>query len=278
MKLLNINALDVSRETFITNLKKEFGFVCEGTNEYCLHHKTELIEIDGDIYSLEFLENSDNFVLLESGNWVNQYDAFYCFGYESFFHTEERWYLVKGKYDEIYSYEYITHHSNDFVKYEGEYYQFDELARFDLAIENLYWYDNQWNLSEEDEEYVSEYHENQTPKFVVFEGDSNFSIGFEIEKEDIDVKESIDINYFKECFPLFRKEKDGSLDDTGFEIVTPVFPLNTEKIKEYFSEYSINGKGLLNHINADISDSCGGHINLSQKHKCNHEPCCGAYQ
>jgi hypothetical protein len=61
---------------------------------------------------------------------------------------------------------------------------------------------------------------------------------------------------------LWRKERDGSLDDNaGYELISPTFEFDIDKIFEYIESNNV----LLDHINAKYSTSCGGHINLSEK-------------
>lgn len=82
-----------------------------------------------------------------------------------------------------------------------------------------------------------------------------------IEKEDETVKESIYIDEFENNCPLWRKERDGSLNnDSGFELISPAFELKPRLIKEHI----VSNDVLVSHINADKGYSCGGHINLSE--------------
>jgi hypothetical protein len=89
-------------------------------------------------------------------------------------------------------------------------------------------------------------------------------IGFEIEKEDDDVKHSLDIYEFEENCPKWKKERDGSLcGSTGFELISPKFELVPNLIRKHIEKNST----LLAHVNAEKSLSCGGHINVSEKDK-----------
>jgi len=87
----------------------------------------------------------------------------------------------------------------------------------------------------------------------------NFTVGFEIEKEDRGAKclnDAQDIyDHTKWCH-----EKDGSLDSySGFELVSPILDLyDTEALLKEFNHPYI--KPLIN-ASWD-SDSCGGHINI----------------
>jgi len=123
--------------------------------------------------------------------------------------------------------------------------------------------DGCYHLSEEEdnsEDYVNGYHDGSY-QIKTFSDKPQFFIGFEIEKEDKEVKESIYINDFKEELPLWRKERDGSLDDeSGYELISPTYELDIKQIKKDIKKSDT----LLKHINANKSKSCGGHINISE--------------
>jgi hypothetical protein len=93
------------------------------------------------------------------------------------------------------------------------------------------------------------------------------TFGVEVEKEDQDVMESIDYQslYNKTGW---AKERDGSLDcDTGFEFISPIYDLfDLTKFNEDIANYDVS-----NHLNADYSDSCGGHFNIAVKGMSSHE-------
>lgn len=86
------------------------------------------------------------------------------------------------------------------------------------------------------------------------------TVGFEIEKEDY---ESIETPYS----PLYEKtkwckESDSSLcDESGFELISPVYPLFTNQLDRDIEKFS----DVRYLINSDYSDRCGGHINISSK-------------
>jgi len=117
---------------------------------------------------------------------------------------------------------------------------------------------------EDDEGYTRSYH-NGSFKSIDFEGSkTKYTIGFEIEKEDQDVRESICIGDFESDHPLWRKEDDGSLDsDSGFELISPIFQFDIKKIFQHIESSEI----LKTHIDAKFSHNCGGHINLGHKEK-----------
>jgi hypothetical protein len=135
--------------------------------------------------------------------------------------------------------------------FSGDYYRYEENTP-----------ESQEREEEEEEErdlYTDDYHSSNS-KYYPDINSCRFRIGFEIEKEDEDVKKSISISDFRSMLPLWRKERDGSLNDSsGYELISPVFPLDVNLIEEHIKSSSI----LKSHINADFSDSCGGHINVS---------------
>ena len=90
-----------------------------------------------------------------------------------------------------------------------------------------------------------------TPKFLV---------GLEIEKEDMSTLRSIRIDDFHANCPKWRKEADGSLNnETGFELISPVMELDPEAIIRHIEA----NPTLTAHVNAEYSDNCGMHANLS---------------
>lgn len=97
------------------------------------------------------------------------------------------------------------------------------------------------------------------PRHDFSTSDTLFTIGFEVEKEDSDMF----------CYDLsevdrtrWSREHDGSLDScTGFELVSPVYDLFSSKLDDDIA----NSKLLRDHINADSSTACGGHINFGKR-------------
>lgn len=93
-----------------------------------------------------------------------------------------------------------------------------------------------------------------------FDNSAEFTVGFEIEKED----DEAGLIHYDSLYDDTRwiKEHDGSLDDdNGYELVSPAFNLFNDDL-----EKDINSDERLTRlINADMSTSCGGHINLASK-------------
>jgi hypothetical protein len=113
--------------------------------------------------------------------------------------------------------------------------------------------------------YVSEYHSRRSEKMSDRRvNNGGFWIGFEIEKEDRDILESIRLSDFRSAFPEWRKERDSSLSaGSGFELISPILPLNVD----YLSVMLKNSPILSRHINAKFTVKCGGHINISDENR-----------
>lgn len=85
---------------------------------------------------------------------------------------------------------------------------------------------------------------------------SRFKVGIEIEKEDEKVRQSISTKTLVSTTG-FVVERDGSLNqDSGFEMVSPIYPLDIDFIAEKLKEVS-------KYIDAKASKGCGGHIHVS---------------
>jgi hypothetical protein len=93
-----------------------------------------------------------------------------------------------------------------------------------------------------------------------FDNDAKFTVGFEIEKEDDDAG----MIHYEDLYDDTKwiKEHDGSLDDdTGYELVSPAFNLYDDGLEKDIR----SDDRLIKLINADKSNSCGGHINVAAK-------------
>ncbi len=107
---------------------------------------------------------------------------------------------------------------------------------------------------EDEEEYTFDYHSSNR-KFSYEAQQAEWRIAYEVEKEDVSVKEQ---ESARDCFDRtgWAKERDGSLDDySGFEFVSPVFDM--------FKVNADTFADVKSYIDADFSKSCGGHINVS---------------
>jgi hypothetical protein len=135
-----------------------------------------------------------------------------------------------------------------YVVDEGEYYHSDDVYYWDS--------DGEYHLSPEPEcGELFAYHDQDRKDYS---GDSQFKVGVEIEKED-DCRDEINAYELYEDTG-FIAERDSSLDSrTGFELVSPTFPLDSETIKRFECVKDL--------VNADYSDACGGHIHFSERGK-----------
>jgi hypothetical protein len=220
---------------------------------------------DGRYYSNdEYVETADGYV-------IPMYDAFYCPGFDQWCHRDESVIVHEYRTETRYS-ESWAERNSDLSYFEGEYYDSDGLDYCGLEYaedtgsihwrDDLYYHEDRGYFTYPEESYVRGYH-NGSYKTMTFDGKSKYKIGYEIEKEDETVRNSIDIDDFEDqTGHYWRKESDGSLDcDCGYELISPTFEFNIDKIFEH-----IEGNPLLvSHINAEKSTCCGGHIHLSEK-------------
>jgi len=228
---------------------------------------------NGDVFENNgFYYSFGNFVILHNGNVCETDDAMFCEYYEEYYYCEDVTEVNIYRSTAYYSMRAIENGS--FYEYNGSYYDFDALNYNDLRyvqdweriipLDAAYYNENDgeyYGEPQDNESYTRSYH-NGSYKSQNFDNKSPFKIGFEIEKEDKDILESIYIDSFEEeTGHLWRKETDGSLDSySGFELISPTFELDIDKI---FNLIESNNT-LLDHINAKFGYSCGGHINLSK--------------
>ena len=136
-----------------------------------------------------------------------------------------------------------------------EYYHSDEVGR------NVFeWNDGYYRTHEEEDEpeLVSGYHEGIRTTLSEAR-DAKFTIGFEVEKEDEDILNDYTVG---DCeVHGWAREYDGSLDDGGYELVSPVFDLFGDEFDKHMNKSTIR-----DHINGDSNaERCGGHINIGMK-------------
>ena len=219
---------------------------------------------DNCIYSEE------NFVATYDGEVLDKDDAFYCEELDDYVNMDDTVTVYINRDQDICSLHYAE---ANYTLFRGDYYDEDALERNNIVYvydteeydysENVYWHedDSEWK-SYPEESYVRGYH-NGSYHTLNFDNKSKYKIGYEIEKEDENVRNSIDIEDFESNTDyIWRKEKDGSLDgDSGYELISPTFEFNIDKIFEHIEDHS----DLVAHINADTSTSCGGHIHLSER-------------
>lgn len=218
--------------------------------------------------------SQDEWVTTNEGDVISMEDAFYCEGIDEWVHYDDTVTAYEGNSSSRYSREYLRANC-DYTYFNADYYDESALDRHDIVwcedIEEYRhredsWWDEEgeYYVSEEPEreEYVRGYH-NGSYQSIDFTKKPKYRIGYEIEKEDESVRNSINISDFEHATNYkWRKERDGSLSDcSGYELISPTFELNIPKIFKHIEE----NEQLVAHINADISYSCGGHIHLSEK-------------
>lgn len=217
----------------------------------------------------EFVISGDDYLLrLEEGS--------YCAQTGEYWHDDDMRRCYIDRHEECYHEGWAA---DNLIYYDGDYYDNEALDYHDIVYcEDSGEYQNRSDAyynegdgcyySECQESYTRGYHDGSY-KNVYFGSKTKYKIGYEIEKEDEDVLESIHIEEFEnQTGYVWRKEKDGSLDSSsGYELISPTFELNIGKIFEH-----IEGNELLvKHINAGISSRCGGHIHLSHNNLTGHE-------
>lgn len=244
----------------VDSIKEEYVDIREILNESYFEH-------GGYYYS------QDDYVITHDGDVLWRDDAFWCEGNEEYYHTDDMVHVYEGRNEGWYSQSYVDG-SGDYAYFDGDYY--DDCARDRHGIvyvedtdcwdysDNVYYHEGggYYTYPDDNEEYVRGYH-NGSYRNMYFSKKPKYKIGFEIEKEDEDVRNSIDIDNFEyETKGVWRKEKDGSLcDESGYELISPTFEFNINKIFEHIE----SNDELVKHINAKHSKSCGGHIHLSEE-------------
>ena len=225
------------------------------------------------MYSME------KYVILHNDEICDRDEAFFCDGLDEYVHFDDTVSVI-GRRGHTYrqSIEYVDNNS-DFIYFDDQYYDesgvdsesivwVQDLGVYGYSDDNYYhegsgdYYSFPDDDDDDDEEeYVRGYH-NGSYQSIDFDNKSKYKIGYEIEKEDIVVRNSILISDFEEqTNDKWRKERDGSLcDEAGYELISPTFELDIKKIFEHIE----GNEQLVAHINAGISYSCGGHIHLSE--------------
>lgn len=208
------------------------------------------------------------------------------------FHNDEmddldiRW----SQHDDCYAYErdfefgyvyrnhedwFVLDRNSDYIYCDGVYYVDSDVA----AYHSIYYYDSVGEYrhvddapDEDDEDYtpynvyddpnntnyLHTYHTNPDRRWRT-DRDTAWTMGFEVEKEDLDARTSCYAN----ALPHFwTKEHDGSLcQETGYELISPVYDLFGT-----LHEEDVDGSDLLlQHINGNHSSRCGGHIHIGSK-------------
>lgn len=214
--------------------------------------------------------SNEDYVMVYSGDIIHIDDSSWCEGMCEHFHTDDMVKVYEGSQEIWYSERYVEN-NGDYSYFNGNYYDEYALERHDIVYvedtnelcwrDDVFYHDGEGYYSYPEESYVRGYH-NGSYQSLNFDNKSKYKIGYEIEKEDENVRNSIDIEDFEnETDELWRKEKDGSLDDeSGYELISPTFEFDIDKIFEHIE----SNHQLVAHIEADTSTNCGGHIHLSE--------------
>lgn len=111
-------------------------------------------------------------------------------------------------------------------------------------------------------ETILSYHSSARTDYSLPE--DTWKVGVEVEKEDRRYHNNVPVwKLFSETG--WAKERDGSLGDGGFELVSPILPLyDRKRLKKALAPVKV-------YLNAQHSSNCGGHINLSCKGKSSRE-------
>ena len=148
--------------------------------------------------------------------------------------------------------EYIWRSEATYVQDRGYYHENDQGEYF--------WYhdgDGYYTYEPEEQQGATlGYHTTKDNGYVdETNPDTLFTIGFEVEKEDGDILSKYEPSDLDDIG--WAREHDGSLnDETGYELVSPIYDLFDDKL-----DGALTNRTLKNHINADSTTACGGHIN-----------------
>jgi hypothetical protein len=152
--------------------------------------------------------------------------------------------------------DYIWRDNCVYVENEG-YYHEDDQGRY-------FWYhesDGEYYTHEpEDDTTTLSYHNQQSVGYISrTNAGTLYTIGFEVEKEDQDILNSYTTD--DTASTGWSREHDGSLnDETGYELVSPIYDLFDSELDDDIKKYPV----LKDHINADSTTACGGHINFGK--------------
>lgn len=214
--------------------------------EICL--EDEAIKIHGDYYHEDEFDQYD--IVYDHYNQEYDFDGNCLYGYVDSNDS-------KGDFSR----------DADWVEYEDTYYMTEAIASdygiYHCSDCNITYSEHGGCDCDEDDDlsYCFDYHSNYREDFS---NDSIYKIGFEVEKEDEAVRnDELAYDLFSETG--WAKELDGSLGCDGFELVSPVFPLEvTTTIYEQplitESVYRVES-----YLNAEYTKKCGGHINISRQ-------------
>ena len=217
-------------------------------------HKGELFHVDDAIeitygYLRGYVVPKDDTVYTYDDEVVMSDDATYCESDGEYYaDTSDLAYVSCGYNRDNY------YHMDDVVycDYDGEYYHTDSIGHY-IYLHS----DGEYRDYEEENGYCHDYHCGDRHDLTT--SDTQFTIGFEVEKEDLNVLERWDLSDVDDT--KWVRETDSSLDDdSGFELVSPTYDLMTDDL-----DNDVATDILTAHINASHSSRCGGHINFGIK-------------
>ena len=158
----------------------------------------------------------------------------------------------------------LVHKSNDEYFYTADDYQVYGSSDVYYCEDNGEYYymeDNMpYSTYDENEQYNFGYHDSPVQWHESsHELKDEYRIGFEVEKEDYSRMTSY---YAEELLDetSFRKERDGSLNDNGYELISPVYKFDLDIIKQDISKYA----SVRDLLAGSGTSSCGTHFTLSR--------------
>lgn len=200
------------------------------------YRRGEVVLTEDTVYTYD-----DHVVLTEDATYCESDGEYYAdasdLAYVSYGYNSDRYYRVDD----------VVYCDND-----GEYYHTDSIGEY-IYLHS----DGEYRDYEEENGYCHSYHSGDRHDLTT--SDTKFSIGFEVEKEDLDVLQSWDLSDVDDT--KWVREEDCSLDsDSGFELVSPTYDLMTDDLDNDVATDILSA-----HLNASHSSNCGGHINFGIK-------------
>lgn len=225
--LEKVNQLETMNSNEEENDESEY--VIDVNGEQILREEAVMTSLDGWVHADEVVTAEDGETMHED----NVHDHDYRYDHRGELHHIDHLYYVQDV---------------------SEYYHEDEMGDTFFYHER----DGEYYTYEPNDGERHDYHNGPRRDYS---GDAKFRFGVEVEKEDRDPIDSY--NLCEVDNTGWSRESDGSLDDdSGFELVSPVFDL----FSDYF-DTQVNTGILSDHINADYSSNCGGHIGFSVRGK-----------
>ena len=186
-------------------------------------------------------------ILTDLDGWVLQDDVLIAYDGTTMLEGNE------DDHDYRYTHDGELHHGSVlcYVDDVDEYYHEDDMGHRFFYHES----DETYRTYEpENDDACHEYH-NGPRRY--YQGDAKFGFGVEVEKEDLTPIEDHQLCDVDKTG--WSRERDGSLDsEIGYELVSPVYNLFSDRF-----DNDISKSILKDHINADYSISCGGHMGFS---------------